>query len=180
MILPPEYNWLESYLDNDSLWLEESLNWDEAFDLALSDITIFSFFTTPTFYNGHFFLDSITKISFLDIMLINETNKIAYSKELYDSFIWDLTSLVYNKFLPLQFIFYTDYQDYLAVILYYSPELALGLIDYVNLYWTNNVLNYTPAAVFDLFNDALNSTLSEFTEYFILLFFFFYIINNFY
>ena len=30
-----EFNWLESYLDNDSLWLEDVLNWDETFDLIL-------------------------------------------------------------------------------------------------------------------------------------------------
>ena len=44
MILPPEYNWLESYLNNDMLWLEESLNWDESFDLILSDFIFISTF----------------------------------------------------------------------------------------------------------------------------------------
>ena len=172
MILPPEYSWLESYLDNDSLWLEESLNWEEAFDLALSDFFIFSALTTPFFYNSHFFLDSLVKFSFLDVMLISESNKTFNSKELYDLFIWDLISVVYNKFLPFQFIFYTDYQDYLTTLLYYSPELAFALIDYINLYWSNNVLNYSPAVVFDLFTDTLNTSISEFVEYFILLFFF--------
>ena len=101
MILPAEYSWLESYLSNDSLWLEDALNWDEAFDLALSDVTIYSFLTTPFFYNSSFFTDSLIKLSFLDIMFLIETNKSTYSKELYDFFIWDLTSLIYNKFLPL-------------------------------------------------------------------------------
>jgi hypothetical protein len=172
MILPPEYSWLESYLDNDNLWLDETLNWEEAFDLALSDLTVFAFFTTPYFFNSNFFIDSITKLSFLDIMLIHESNKIYNSKELYDFFIWDLTSIIYNKFLPLQFIFYTDYQDYVNTLLYYSPELMLALNDYITLYWSNNVLNYSPAVVFDLFSDVLNSSISEFLEDFILFFIF--------
>ena len=113
MILPAEYSWLESYLSNDTLWLEDALNWDEAFDLALSDITLYSFLITPFFYNSHFFIDSVVKLSFLDIMFLVETNKITYTKELYDFFIWDLVSIIYNKFLPLQFLFYTDYQDFL-------------------------------------------------------------------
>ena len=173
VILPPEYTWLESYLSNDSIWLEDSLNWDETFDLVLSDFTVYSFLTTSFFYNVQFFLDSITKISFLDVMLLKTIDKSSFSKELYDLFIWDLTSLFYNKFLPLQFLFYTDYQDFLVILLYYSPELVIALTDYINLYWINNTLYSTPAAVFDLFNDSLNSSISEFMEYFILFFFLF-------
>jgi len=170
LILPAEYSWLESYLDNDSLWLEDAVNWEEAFDLVLSDFTIYNFLTTPFFFSSHFFLDSFTKLSFLDVMFLIETNKNTYSRELYDLFIWDLTSTVYNKFLPLQFLFYTDYQDFIVVLLYYSPELMLALTDYINIYWLNSSFNYSPAAVFDIFNDSLNTAVSEFVEYFILFF----------
>ena len=52
-----EYNWLESYLDNDSLWLEDTLNWDDVFDLAMSDYNVFSFLTGTFFINSHFFCD---------------------------------------------------------------------------------------------------------------------------
>lgn len=172
MILPPEYSWLESYLDNDTLWLEDAINWEESFDLILTDFTIYSFLTTPFFVNSHFFIDSFIKLSFLDILLLLETSKSNFSRELYDLFIWDLTSIIYNKFLPFQFLFYTDYQDLIVIILYYSPELMLVITDYINLYWVNNVINYTPSAVFDLFNDSLNTALSEFIEYIILFFFF--------
>jgi hypothetical protein len=170
VILPAEYSWLESYLDNDSLWLEDAVNWEEAFDLVLSDFTIYNFLTTPFFFNSHFFLDSFTKLSFLDVMFSIETDKNSYSRELYDLFMWDLTSTVYNKFLPLQFLFYTDYQDFMILLLYYSPELMFALTDYINIYWLNSSFNYSPASVFDLFNDSLNTAISEFVEYFILFF----------
>lgn len=170
MILPTEYAWLESYLSNDSLWLEDSINWEEAFDLVLTDFTIYNFLTTPFFFSAQFFTDSFVKLSFLDVMFLLESNKSNYSRELYDLFIWDMTSTVYNKFLPLQFLFYTDYQDFLVVLLYYSPELILALTDYINSYWLNSALNYSPAAVFDLFNDSLNTAVAEFVEYIIAFF----------
>lgn len=157
------------------LWLEDSLNWDEVFDLILSDFNAYSFLFTSFFYNSHFFLDSLIKLSVLDIMLITESTKQFYVKELFTVFIWDLLTLIYNKFLILQFLFYTDYQDYLILLLHYSPELILALNDYINIYWIQSTLNYSTAAVFDLFNDSVNSSISEFMEYFSLIFFFFLI-----
>lgn len=164
VILPPEYAWLESYLSNDSLWFEESLNWEDALDLALTDFSLYSFFTTPFFFNVHFFIDFHVKLSFLDIILLIETDKSACAREFYDFFIWDITSFFQNKFLPTQFFFYSDYQDFILIMLYYSPELILSLTDYLNIYFSNNVLNYTPSIVFDLFSDSLNAALSEFVE----------------
>lgn len=173
VILPPEYNWLESYLDNDSLWLEDVINWDAAFEIALSDYTLYTALTTPFFSNSHFFLDSIVKISFLDIIFFFESNKSSKTRELYDLLLWDITSYISNKFLPAQFLFYTNYQDYIVILLHYSPELVLILTDYINIYWINSILSHTPAVVFDLFSDSAHLIISEFVEYFILCFFFF-------
>jgi hypothetical protein len=69
-----EYTWLDSYLDNDSLWLDDAVNWDDVFDLATTDYNIFSFLTSAFFLNSHFFLDSITKLSFLDILFLSVSN----------------------------------------------------------------------------------------------------------
>ena len=167
-----EYNWLESYLDNDSLWLEDSLNWDDVFDLATADYNIFSFLTSTFFINSHFFLDSITKLSFLDILFLSESNKLNQSRELFDFLMWDLISVVYNSFLPAQLMFYTDYQDFIVLILHHSPELSLAILDFINTYWLNSTVNVNPSTVFDVFSDSLSSSLSEFLEYFIAFFFF--------
>lgn len=172
MILPAEYSWLESYLDNDSLWLEDALNWEEVFDLVLTDFTIYNFLTTPFFFNSYLFVDSFTKLSFLDIIFMFETNKTLYSKELYDYLMWDLASTISTKFLPAQFLFYTDYQDFISLMLHYSPELLMAFTDYYETYWSNFSMNYTPSAVYDIFNDSLNTAISEFIEN-ILLFFIF-------
>ena len=176
MTFPAEFSWLESYLNNDSLWFEDAVNWENVFDAALSDFTVYNFLTTPFFFASHFFLDSHVKLSFLDIIFMFETNKSFRSKELYDLFIWDISVLMYNKFLPISFLFYTDYQDFITTLLYYSPEVVLVLNDYVTIFWLNSALNYTPSVVFDFFSDSLNSSLSEFVENIILFFIFIWFI----
>jgi len=165
-----EFNWLESYLDNDTFWLEDVLNWDETFDLVLSDYNLFSFLTSAFFVNSHFFLDSLTKMSFIDVMFFQESDSANFSKELFDLMMWDNLTSIYNTFLSLQMIFYTDYQDFMVLILHHSPELSLALVDYVNTYWLNSTLSSTPSAVFDVFSDSMNSSLSEFIEYFVAFF----------
>lgn len=176
MIFPNEYNWIQSYIDNDSIWLESSLNWEEAFDLILTDFTIYNIFLTPFFFNSHFFLDSHIKLSFLDILFITETNKFTFSKQFYDLFIWDVINSFSMKFLSLQFLFYTDYQDFLLMITYYSPELVLALNDFINIYWLNSIFSWTPAVVFDSFHDSINSSISEFMENISLFFLFAWLI----
>lgn len=175
MISCAEYSWLESYLDNDTLFLESALNWEDAFYVALSDLTIYSFLSTPFFSNSHFFLDSFTKLSFIDVIFMTESNKLKFTRELYDFFIWDIANNVFNKYFPTQFFFYTDYQDYISILLKYSPELITALDDYVNVYWLSQVLASTPTSVFDLFNDNSVSALNDFLEFTLLFFFFIFL-----
>jgi len=176
LIFPAEYAWLNSYLDNDTLWLESSLNWEDAFSIIVNDFTIYSFLATPFFINSHFFLDSFTKLSFIDILFIAETNKTRYSRELYDLFIWDIATSFSNKFFPAQFFFYTDYQDFISIMLRYSPEIVLVFETYLNTFWLNSLVNAAPSVVFDIFHDSVVSTVAEFTEYLSLLFIFVWLV----
>jgi len=160
-----EFNWLQTYLNSDTVWLDDTLNWDEVYDLTLSDYNLFSMLTSPAFVNSHFFLDSISKLSFLDTMFIQETSTAYASNEFFELFMWDNTAYVHTNFLNSQFLFYTDYQDYLTLILYHSPELTLALVDYAQLYWVNSSFLATPSAVFDVFDDSFMLTISEFNEY---------------
>ena len=97
-----EYKWLESYLNDDSFWLEDVISWDDTFDLFFLDYNIFSFLTSAFFVNTHFFLDSFTKMSFLDILFFSETDSTNSSRELFDFIMWDLLSLINtNSYLLL-------------------------------------------------------------------------------
>jgi len=159
-----EYSWLQSYLDNDSFWLEDTISWDDTFDLLLTDYNIYTFLTSAFFVNSHFFLDSLTKMSFLDILFSYETDEFYSSREFFDFVMWDHLSSISNNFFFSQFLFYTDYQDFFVIILHHSPELTLALEDFKNSYWANSVMNYIPSAVFDVFNDSMYSALSEFAD----------------
>lgn len=172
MTLPTEFFWIESYLNNDHLWLDDVLNWEEAFDLSLSDFTLYGALATPFFSTSYFFLDSHVKLSFLDIIFLADYNKKNYSREFYDLFMWDVLTVLNTKFLPAQFFFYTDYQDFFFTLLYYSPELLIALNDYIDSYWTMRVFSYAPTTVFDLFGDSMNATIVQFTEFLILFFLF--------
>jgi hypothetical protein len=61
--------------------------------------------------------------------------------------------------------FYTDYQDLLALIIYFRPELLLAGLDYICRFWYYNISELAPASVFDTYQDATNSTISAFTEF---------------
>lgn len=160
-----EYAWLESYLDNDSFWLEDVLTWDETFELLLSDYNIFSFLTSAFFVNTHFFLDSITKMSFLDLLFFTESDSYNASRELFDFIMWDQISFLNNTLFSSQFLFYTNHQDYITLVLYHCPELTLAIVSFVESYWFKAAISYVPSAVFDVFSDSLSSSLSEFVDY---------------
>ena len=170
MKYPAEYLWVLSYLDNDTLWLDDVVSWDDVFDLASSDYNIYSFLTGAFFFNSHFFLDSITKLSFLDILLLSDSDKVTESRELFDFIMWDLVSRIDTSFLPSQLLFYTNYQDFITVVLAHSPELVLAISDFINIFWLGSVIGVNPSAVFDIFNDSLMSTLLECLDYFIAFF----------
>lgn len=159
-----EFQWLESFISSDAFWLEDVITWDETFSLAFSEYDLLSFFASGFFSNCYFFLDSHAKLSFLDSILIHEYNRDLFVFELFNSFMWDNVSYLYNTLFHSQFLFYTDYQDYFTIILHHSPELSLALIDYAQTYWTAATFHQTPVAVFDLFSDSTNTTIGEFLE----------------
>ena len=112
-----EYTWLQSYFDNDAFWLEDVISWDESFELFLTDYNIFFFLTSPFFINVHFFLDSVVKMSFLDILLFTESDSFNSSREFFDFVMWDTLSYLSTNFFFSQSLYYTDYQDFFVVIL---------------------------------------------------------------
>lgn len=165
---PTEYTWLESYLSKDSLWLENSLNWDSTYDLVFLDYNFYSMLTNSGFLNSHFSVDTLTKFSTIDLLFSNNS----VHKELFDFYLWDISTFIYIIFPSLQLLFFSDYQDFNLTLLYYSPELVIALYSYIDTFFLNNKVFNSPVVFFDNFSDLLNLCLSEFIEYFILFFLF--------
>lgn len=172
MVNMPEYQWLESFLLNDTLWLNDSLNWDDVFEITISDLTVWSFFVTPFFKNSHFFIDFIVKFSFLDNFLIFGLNSSDYVLELYDFFIWDLAQSLSIKFAWVHLLYFADNQDTILLVMKYNPELVLPLLDFCDDVFDQFTINYLPSAMSDIYMDSLETTVNEVLNYCSLFIFF--------
>lgn len=176
MVLPAEYSWLAVFLETDSLWYEDSLNWDEVFDLCVADFSLLHALFNSYFNNSFTFISSFTKLSILDVLLLTFTDKYNFAKELFDFFILDIYFLFNANFYFLNFLFFTDYQDFFSLVLYYSPELILAVSDFANIYLNNSAFLTTIAATYDMYADVLSTVWSEFTESLLLFYYFIWLI----
>lgn len=148
------------------LWLEDSINWDSSFDLAISEYSILNIFTAAVFYNTHHFLDWLVKLSTMDLFFINEVDEASSSRLLFFCIARDLSNstTTLNFLLPL--LFHSDYQDLTVTTLHYAPELVLGSHDFTVAHVASASASTAPSAVFDTYQDSTSTTQSEFLEYF--------------
>ena len=160
-----EYQWYTSRIDNDMLWLDDSLNWDDAFELATSEYNLFGMFLTAFFANTHIYLDWFVKLSMLDVLFIYEVDSIVKPSALFLSMMWDYSVSFSNVLMLLPFLFYSDFQDLVTTVAYYSPELNLGLRDFISTYWLNASTGSSPAASFDAYQDVTGASYAEFLDY---------------
>ena len=65
-----EINWMSTYKASDQMWLTDSLNWEKTSSLVTMDWTLISFLFQSFFVNQHFIIDNISKLSYLDTILI--------------------------------------------------------------------------------------------------------------
>lgn len=160
-----EYQWYTSRIDNDMLWLDDALNWDDAFELATSEYNLFGMFLTSFFANSHIYLDWFVKLSMLDVLFISEVDSFMKPSALFLSMMWDYSISFSNVLMLLPFLFYSDFQDLVTTVAYYSPELNLGLRDFITTYWLNASTGSSPAASFDAYQDVTGTSYAEFLDY---------------
>ena len=162
-----EFNWYMSYIDTDMLWLEESLNWDDVFEISTSEYNMFSILTVAAFLNTHHLIDWCVKFSVLDLLLLSEVHIALTFKIFYQSILYDDTSTFISLMLQLPHLFYSDFQDLISTLLYYSPDLVLVISDLITTHWIGASMLLLPSIVFDSFQDSTSSSNAEFTEYLI-------------
>ena len=160
-----EYQWYTSRIDNDMLWLDDALNWDDAFELVTSEYNLLGMFLTSFFANSHIFLDWFVKLSMLDVLFIYEVDAVVKPSALFLSMMWDYSISFSNVLMLLPFLFYSDFQDLVTTVAYYSPELNLGLRDFITTYWLNASTGSSPAASFDAYQDVTGTSYAEFLDY---------------
>jgi len=167
-----ETNWTSTYKNSDQLWVNDSLNWDKTFELTTFDWTFISFIFNSSFLNQYQLIDQITKISYLDILLINSVIKSNNTQLLYDSYTNDLIIYLNIHSLSLTPLLQSDYQENLTNIVFLAPELSIFLNNYFSSVYLNNIINLTPVPVFDLFLNNFNFYFNNTLLYFFIFFFF--------
>ena len=160
-----EHNWYNSYPHGDLVFLEDSLNWDNVFELATSEYDLFSVLTISSFLNTHYFIDWVVKLSSLDVLLINDIDSLQRPQTLFLGLVSDCVSSFSSTFFSLPLLFYTDFQDFIAASVFYCPELVVGQRQAFAMLWAEPTFNTTPAAVFDSYQDVVSTDNAEFSEY---------------
>ena len=161
------------------MWLADSLNFEKVTTLSIHDFSFVSFIYNSSFINQHLLLDYNTKLSYLDVFLINTTNtkQFLYVTDftLYSSFMYDLTSSFNVNFLFTLSFFSSAYQNSLNLTLFLSPELILAFQDNFYYYYFTSMVDPQVVAVFDSYTNNLNYYYGEGILSFFL---FFLILNN--
>jgi len=137
--------------------------------LFINNQSIISFMVNSSFLNQHFALDHLTKLSYLDTMLMYGNTKHSSNvlQNLYIAFNEDLLLQTTTFFLPFSSLLHSEYQDTFSTVLLVAPELSVMFNDYIYSYVLPNSFMNTPSAVFDsyLSNWVFHTGLS--TAYFI-------------
>jgi len=118
--------------------------------LFINNQSIISFIVNSSFVNQHFALDHLTKLSYLDTILMNSTTKYHNTVQtLYIAFSEDLVLQTSTFFLPFSSLLQSEYQETFSTVLVVAPELSTMFNDYIYSYVLPSAFMHTPAAVFD-------------------------------
>jgi hypothetical protein len=140
-----------------------------------------SFLFQSSFLNQYLFTDHSTKISNLDVMLIqsnltsNSTNQL-----LYNAFMYDTVTLLNICNFATSPLLQNEYQEPFNVTLILAPELLPTFTDFYNLYIASTTINVLPSAVFDSYSNNLNFFYGEGCVHFFLFFLYVYFIIYFF
>lgn len=167
-----EANWINTYKNSDQLWLSESLNWEKTASISFSDTSFISFLYNSFFVSQHVITDKITKLSYLDIIILKTNSWNFNVQTLYFSFLNDIYLDFFNLYLPLISLLGSNYQDFFSLIAVSAPEINIAISDYFfEISFFSNV-NYLPSAVFDSFCNNLNYFYNDGFVVFIMFFFY--------
>ena len=158
----------------------DSLNWDRTMNNIVFDWSLTSFVFQPSFLSQYFHIDHPTKLSYLDVFLINNTVNSSTTDALYNAFNEDIVLYLNVYFLPMSPMFNSEYQESITNVIFLAPELSTVLNTYFKDYYFNSSFLTAPASVFDSFVNNLNFFFGEGMVYFFLFFLYIYFIIYFF
>ena len=168
-----ESTWVQNYKSSDQTWLLDSLNWDKLISTTYHDYSFAALICRSYFYNQHFFFQNATKLSFMDILLLNSTLKNYTLVGFYNYFIIDLYLSFNVRYLPDLSFFTSSNQDALVLSLVFAPEIIIAFSDYFLTYTSNYSTTIpTVSACFDSYLNNLDYSINEGLILFFLFFLF--------
>lgn len=143
--------------------------------ISFNEYSLVSFIYNSYFLNQHFITDYVSKLSFVDTLLVI-TNASYYNNNvllLYNYFIIDLYLSFNIQYLPYLSYFTSSYQDIFTLIIFFAPEVIISFSDYFYYYYSG-FYNSSPvvSACFDSYTNNLNYNFNEGFISFFLFFFF--------
>ena len=136
-----ELNWLLTYKSSNQVWLNDSLNWEKVSAIVTMDWTIPSFITQSTFINNHILFDTITRMSYLDVFLINSNLNLNKTSIFYLNIINDSFLHLITFFLPITPLLHSEYNETFSTTFLVAPELVTLFTDYISIYYFNNTFD---------------------------------------
>jgi hypothetical protein len=79
-------------------------------------------------------IDSISKTSYLDVILLNSNSNKSLNESLFNNVMSDLLTQTNTTFFALSPLLQSEYQETFSTTLLISPELSIVFNDYVTTY----------------------------------------------
>lgn len=149
-------SWAHFYNLSDSNWIIDSINSDNMEQAFTNSQSILSFLATSSIIRQHFYIDQLTKISYLDNMLMRSSTYLSYSKHenLYIAFSDDVLLHTSSCCVPLASLMQSEYQDNLMTMVAVTPELSLILDDYIYTYLLPGMFCTDVISLFDSYSSS--------------------------
>lgn len=168
MVSSQYYNWIDFYYLNDSLWIENVLNWEYFDNFGLIDIFWYDIIFNYNQTSSNFFFKNYNYLSYIDVFFLLLYKNNIYI--LYNSFILDLYNSFNNLYINFNFLYIYNYLNSSTLYLYYNPELMLSLYNYYLNYIDIN-FNYNIKLYYNMFSNNNNFLLLDTFNYIKIFFF---------
>ena len=106
-------------------------------------------------------LDSSTKLSYLDVLLIASSGRNYDAATLYHSFLHDTYLIFVLRYFNILPSFISSYQDLFTVSLIFTPEVILAFNEYFNSFYHFFFLNSVAVACFDSYTSNMTYSIQE-------------------
>lgn len=156
------YPWLSRYNLKDKIWTDDFFNWDDAVEFAVNDVSLLGILSSPITMKIFIFIENMSKFSFLDHLFIGEALHPFKTQELYSAIVCDLVEIMQTYYYPSQFFFYTNEQEFMAIMVHHAPEILLAYSDFVSVCVNNTVIKFLLALCANIFTDSVVEGMSTY------------------